>query len=263
MTAKKILSRKLPGSCKVSDLGHERFELLQYFAAFARLCYNDTHAIQYCCLTALSNFLAVWTVLKRQVRFLLRRVQGSEGTSRHTTSLFVKLQWWTSHGVVGQICFSANKMGVVRLTSGWSFIAAFLRTMRGSDHHSLRRGPNTVSSVKCPLRRALRSASMTGLETCPKSARDVVLATIVHSASKCFLRTTSRPCSAPPWEHPLRSDRGILDREDKKTFLQSQLLSLKKGTWLAVTCCVDSVSTSAVSLSKFRMLTRGYRVSSS
>ena len=75
---------------------------------------------------------------------------------------------------------------------------------------------------------------MTGLETCPKSARDVVLATNVHSvasvlsASKCFLRTTSRPCSAPPWEHHLRSDRGILDREDKKTFLQSQLLSLKK-----------------------------------
>ena len=94
---------------------------------------------------------------------------------------------------------------------------SFLRTMRGSDHHSLRRGPNTVSSVKYPLRRALRSASMTGLETCPKSARDVVLATNVHSASKCFLRTTSRPCSAPPWE-PSAQIAGSLIARTKKLF---------------------------------------------
>ena len=75
---------------------------------------------------------------------------------------------------------------------------------------------------------------MTGLETCPKSARDVVLATNVHSvasvlsASKCFLRTTSRPCSAPPWEHSLRSDRGILDREDRKNFSAISATELEK-----------------------------------
>ena len=33
---------------------------------------------------------------------------------------------------------------------------------------------------------------MTGLETCPKSARDVVLATNVHSACKCPYSVTSK-----------------------------------------------------------------------
>ena len=62
---------------------------------------------------------------------------------------------------------------------------------------------------------------MTGLETCPKSARDVVLATNVHSASKCFLRTTSRPCSAPPWEPSAQIAGSLIARTKKLSVISA------------------------------------------